>query len=240
MNSPPTILLRAALIASFLIPMTGQCDLNPLKKSVEELDGMILKANRRLEKLQANPAKAIPSIVLANAEGIVIIRKVKAGLGIGGEAGNGVALVRNPETGRWSPPAFVTAVEGTWGIQMGAQSIDLFMILLTRESLSAFANGSGLNIGVDVQAAVGPIDVGGDFDTDSIKTPVYIYTDAAGLFAGAAFKGGVLAGAKNRNVKYYGQTLPQILFDTKAKVSPAGSALIETIEYFGGPQPKEE
>ncbi len=60
-----------------------------------------------LRDLQAIPDTQIPDLLLARAEGIIILpANVKVGLIFGASFGNGVMLVRNPDRS-WSNPVFV-------------------------------------------------------------------------------------------------------------------------------------
>lgn len=203
----------------------------PFKKTPAELDAKFAAAELRLQELQAKPGKAIPSAVLANAQGIVIIRKLKVGLGFGAEAGGGVALVKN--NGAWSAPAFVSAAEGSWGMQFGAQDSDIIMVFMTQKSLDLLRQGGDANLGVEIQATVGPIDSGVDIDTDDLNSPILVYTDAAGGFAGVALKAGGIVGASKKNLTYYGIRMKEILFSGTTPISEKAFRLITTIEKHG-------
>ncbi|NNE92158.1 MAG: lipid-binding SYLF domain-containing protein [Verrucomicrobiales bacterium] len=228
---PSTLPVAAA--AALLLLFTGgeTTEAGPFKKSAAELDAKIEVARARLTEFQANPRKAIPSVVLKNAKGIIIMHKIKAGLGIGAEAGGGVALIRDPK-GNWSPPAFVAAAEASWGLQIGAQDADIIMVFMTNESLEFFREGKDANVGIEAQATAGPADIGAELDTDDLEAPVYVYTNADGGFAGLALKGGGIVGAKKKNNTYYGMAMPDVLFSGRAPISKTSGRLIATIEAF--------
>jgi len=62
----------------------------------------------------------IPAQLMQKAEGIVIIPNlIKAGLGIGGQRGKGIAMVKKAN-GSWSDPVFVTLTGGSIGFQVGS------------------------------------------------------------------------------------------------------------------------
>ncbi|MCB1207185.1 MAG: hypothetical protein KDN18_23235, partial [Verrucomicrobiae bacterium] len=104
MKSAP--LLRPALFLLLSLLTLPGMGANPLKKSAEKLDLRIRRSAERFIEMQKEPGKRIPAELLARARGIIILHRVKAGLVVGGEAGNGVALVRDKTTGVWSAPAF--------------------------------------------------------------------------------------------------------------------------------------
>ena len=67
------------------------------------------KLNKATEVLTEFAAleENIPAELMKKAEGIVVIPNlIKAGLGIGGQRGKGVAMLRKAD-GSWSDPAFV-------------------------------------------------------------------------------------------------------------------------------------
>jgi len=79
-----------------------------------------------LQAMIAAPDKGIPEDVLNSAKCVAIVpHKVKAGLGIGGQHGKGVATCKT--TQGWSAPAFFTVSGGSFGFQIGAEGVDLVM-----------------------------------------------------------------------------------------------------------------
>ena len=235
MRSPFPLLLSTAILVAFLSVFLAPpaAEAGPFKKNAAKMDEKIRKNTARFVEFQKNVQKRIPPQVLAGARGIVMIHKFKAGIGIGAEAGGGVALVKDPNTGRWSPPAFVASAEGSWGLQFGAQETDLFFVLMNDDGLKILKDGS-LNVGLDIQATAGPAGVGGDLDTTTIKEPILVYANTGGLFAGAAFKGGGILPAKKNNAVYYGLTLDEILFQKKAQTTVSGRELIAAVRAASG------
>ena len=69
-------------------------------------------------------------LYLRDAEGIIILRQFKVGLGFGVKAGGGIAMVRDKKTGKWSAPSFMKGGEGSWGLQIGAQGIVHIFLLM--------------------------------------------------------------------------------------------------------------
>lgn len=223
------------LIALTLCLTTGGGDAiaNPFQKSAEKLDLRIRRASERFVEMQADPKKRIPADVIAKAHGIIILHKVKAGLGIGGEAGNGVAMVRNQTTGAWSAPAFIASAEGSYGLQIGAQESVIIYLLMNETALKPLLGGS-LDVGVDVAATAGPNDTGGKIDTTTMQAPILVYSSAEGLFAGAAFKGGGILPAQKNNEVYYNRNMNDILFDPAVRPTATGQHLIDVLRTYSG------
>ncbi len=225
--------LSTPFLASLLLlgilaaPIAAQAQL--FKKSPEKLDSRILKAAERLDLIQLEPDTRIPASLLARAQGIVILHQFKLGLGIGGEGGGGVALVRDKLTGKWSPPAFIANAEGSYGFQIGGQSSDTVLLLMDDAGLKLLTDGS-MEIGVNLRATAGPVSSGGDAKVDNIDSPVLVYSNVSGLYAGAAIEGGGIVPAQKSNMIYYnGLNQDQILFQGLAQMTPSGQALVNKI-----------
>lgn len=206
---------------------------NPLKKSNEKLDLRIRRSAERFVEMQAEEGKRIPADLIARARGIVILHKFKAGLLIGGEAGNGVAMVRNAQTGQWSAPAFISSGEGSYGLQIGAQETTVVLLLMNEVGLKPLLGGS-VDVGLDIAATAGPYEKGGKIDTTTIKDPILVYTSAGGLFAGAALKGGGILPAEKNNELYYGSTMNRVLFEPAIRATATGQHLIDVVETYAG------
>ena len=87
------------------------------------------------EEIMEAPDNAIPRAILDKAEAVAIFpNTVKAGFIFGGHRGKGVISARN-EPGEWSTPAFLTLTGGSFGLQIGAQSVDLILVIMNRRGL---------------------------------------------------------------------------------------------------------
>lgn len=239
-NNYSTITKISTALAVIALSGSLIAQLNPLKKSPKDLEDRITENRLRFEERQAHPSKAIPNEILADAKGIIILHNIKAGLGIGGEIGNGLALVKNKETGLWSAPAFVSMAEGTFGFQIGAEGSVTIMVLMTDESLRILRQGVSGNAGVELKSALGPIDAGGKLDTTTLRKPVLVYTDAGGAYAGANLKAGGIVGARKKNETLYGMKLNDILFEAEPRLTKAGGELIESVIKFSTPKKDSE
>lgn len=145
----------------------------------------------------------IPALLMKKAEGIVIIPNlIKAGLGIGGQRGKGVAMVKRAN-GTWSDPAFVTLTGGSIGFQAGVQSIDLVMVFTKGSILNSLAKGE-FTLGGDIGVAAGPIGRSSTATTDTkFDAEVYSYSRSKGLFAGLSLEGSKLAPDNAANKAFY-------------------------------------
>ena len=88
--------------------------------------------------------------VIKSGKGVAIFPKVtKAGLGLGGQTGEGLVLLRN-KNGTWSGPAFMGINGASIGFQIGVQSVGLVLVITNQDGLHAFTGGNSFKLGADV------------------------------------------------------------------------------------------
>ncbi|MEJ6979636.1 lipid-binding SYLF domain-containing protein [Pedobacter sp. P351] len=195
------------------------------------------------EKLQKSTAvlkafaamkENIPAQLMQKAEGIVVIPNlIKAGLGIGGQRGKGVAMIRRSD-GSWSDPVFITLTGGSIGFQAGVQAIDLVMIFTKGSILRNLSNGE-FTLGGDISVAAGPVGRSSSASTDTkLDAEVYSYSRSKGLFAGLTLNGSKLSPDKNANKAFYASNSnASAIFNKKASLNDANViALKKAIRAF--------
>lgn len=220
--------LLPVLLGVFLMSSNGFAE-----KSKEELEERIIANLSRLEDRQSDPRWAIPAQVIANAKGIVILNSVKAGFIVGAEVGNGIAIVRKAD-GTWGAPAFVALVNRSFGFQGGADESVTILCLMTEHSLKMIHHGANAEVGIDLEAAAGPLGAGGEITSTTIQKPILVYTSQKGAFAGASVQVGALIGDKKKNEIIYGEKMDAILFSGQAQPTPAGQRFIQTLNAYAG------
>src|SRR5947207_9994274 len=82
-----------------------------------------------LREIHAVPDKDVPQDLWDKAECVIVVPGLKkAAFVIGGEYGKGLMSCRH--NGEWSAPVFMEVGKGSWGLQIGAQSIDLVLLVM--------------------------------------------------------------------------------------------------------------
>lgn len=121
--------------------------------------------NATLNKLYG---KVAGSRDLANrAAGILVFPTVyKAGIGIGGEYGEGALRIRNKTEG------YYNTISASIGFQLGAQAKSVVIMFMTNDALVGFKEKDGWKIGVDGSVALITVGVGGSVDTNQIASPI--------------------------------------------------------------------
>ena len=119
------------------------------------------------------------------AKGMLVMPGViKAGLGVGGEYGEGALRVGGKTVDYYNIAA------ASFGLQIGAQKKDFLIAFMTDEALKQFRNSKGWEAGVDGNIALINIGAGGTIDTATIKDPVVAFVfDVKGLMADVSLKG---------------------------------------------------
>jgi lipid-binding SYLF domain-containing protein len=177
--------------------------------------------------------ESIPGELLKEYEGIVIIPKlINAGLGIGGKHGKGVAMVKLAG-GKWSDPVFVTLTGGSFGLQIGVQSVDLVLVFRHKGVLTKVKNGD-FTIGGDISAAAGPVGRSSTASTDyKLEAEVYSYSRSRGLFAGITINGSNLGIDKKSNANFYGNYATSAdIFAMSKSNKESVTVLKETLKAF--------
>ena len=102
-------------------------------QSKSEVQTRIDAATSTLHELAATPDKGIPDEVYKSAKCVAVVpHLVKGAFIFGGEHGRGLATCKLPD-GAWSAPALFSISGGSWGLQIGAESTDLVMMIMTDE-----------------------------------------------------------------------------------------------------------
>ncbi len=109
---------------------------------------------------------------------------VKAGIGIGGEYGEGALRVRGGTAG------YYNTVSASVGFQLGVQERAVIIMFMTDEALEQFRRTAGWKVGIDGSVAIVTVGVGGSVDTNKITSPVVGFiVDPKGLMYNLTLEG---------------------------------------------------
>ena len=105
--------------------------------------------------------------LVEKARGVLVFPSVKkAGLGIGGEYGQGALLIKGKTV------AYYSTVAASIGFQFGVQARKEVILFLNDEALQKFRLSDGWEAGVDGSIAVITVGAGGEIDTTELNEPV--------------------------------------------------------------------
>lgn len=153
---------RRVLQALFLLPVLAGLHAGTVHAaSATEIDAQVTQALKDFQKIQGANA------YLKIAKGVLVFPKVyKAGIGIGGEYGEGALRVGGRTVDYYSTAA------ASIGFQLGAQAKTIVVIFTQDEALRKFRASEGWKVGVDGSVALVDIGAGKAVDTTTIKDPV--------------------------------------------------------------------
>lgn len=119
------------------------------------------------------------------AAGMLVFPSViKAGIGIGGEYGEGALLVKGKTV------AYYNIAAASIGFQLGAQARSQIVLFMSENALARFRRSEGWTAGVDGSVALATLGAGGSIDTETAKKPVigFIFS-GKGLMYNLTFEG---------------------------------------------------
>ena len=157
-----------------------------------------------LNAIIAAPDKGIPEEVLDNAKCIAVVpHLIKGGFIVGGKHGRGVATCRTKSG--WSAPAFISVGGGSWGLQIGAEGVDLVMLVMNDNGLQHLLS-SKFQISGEGSAAAGPVGRHASAGTDwKMNAELLTYSRSKGAFAGLTLEGAVIEPDQDSTTAIYGK-----------------------------------
>lgn len=198
--------------------------------AMSEPEETVDKARVTAEGLFSDPNYPYLLDLATRAKAILIVpNMIKVGFFIGGRGGNAVLLSKDSE-GKWSNPAFYTLGGLSYGLQIGAQSSQLIITIMTEKGLQAIMNNK-VTLGADANVALGEIGAGAQASTGmDTKADMYAFAKSSGVFAGIALDGTVISPRRSYNEEFYGKgTTPAAILLDRTAMNPASQPLIDAM-----------
>lgn len=191
------------------------------------------KAAQAFREIMGAPDNAIPNDLLDRAYCVAVFPSVKkGGLIVGGQFGRGLISCR--KTGGWSAPAYFTIGGGSFGLQIGAQAVDLVLLIMNEDGVNGLLK-SKFEIGAGASAAAGPVGRNVSASTDAtLNAQVLSYSRSKGVFAGLELKGSVIKEDEDANKDVYGKAVSahDLLESGKVKAMPDIRVFSATLTKF--------
>lgn len=149
------VLVLVALIGTFILPQAHAASAREINASVDTaLERFTQEVNGGREFLNS-------------AKGVLVIPNVfQAGIGIGGEYGEGALRVGGRTVDYYS------LMSASYGLTLGAQKKTIILVFMQDEALRSFRNSKGWKAGVDASVALITLGAGGEIDTKTIRDPI--------------------------------------------------------------------
>jgi lipid-binding SYLF domain-containing protein len=179
----------------------------------------------------------IPQDLLEKAECVIVIPSMlKVALGFGGSYGRGAMVCRSGQMfdGAWGAPAMYSLEGGSFGLQLGAESTDLVLLVMNPRGVGAILD-TKVKLGGGASASAGPKGRSLEASTDaSMRSEILSYSRSRGLFAGVSLSGTSLRPDNDANVDVYGRKLTarRIITGATIDVPPSGHRLVDALQAY--------
>ena len=221
--------LRILLAFLFLAAVPAHAD------EARDAGNLVIKARIALGNLVENDdLKPHLRRNLARAKAVMIFPNlIKGAFLVGGEGGSGVLLTRNG-MGVWSYPAFYTMATFSIGLQIGGQTSEAILIVLTDEGLDEILDKQ-VKLGVDLSVAAGPVGLGSETGATvggvtDMDVDVLTYSAAQGLYVGGSLEGAVIVRRNDWNQSFYAPgATPEDIVIERSHTNPAADELLEAL-----------
>lgn len=206
--------------------------------SASDAGDRVIRAGTVLKEIMEAPDGGIPQDLIDRSACIAVIPgMVKGGFIFGANYGRGLMSCRLENVGgEWSAPSMFRLEGGSFGLQIGAQAVDLVLVVMNLRGLESLLD-SKFSLGGDASIAAGPVGRTAAAETDALMSAkILAYSRSRGLFGGLTVKGGTIRPDKNANIELYRQSMSaralllektspipkdaQIFLDQLNKVSP--------------------
>jgi lipid-binding SYLF domain-containing protein len=178
----------------------------------------------------------IPQELLEKAECVIVIPSMtKVALGIGGSYGRGAMSCRTGSNfnGPWGAPAMYQLEGGSFGLQLGAESTDVVLLVMNHRGVEALLS-SKVKLGGNASAAAGPKGRNLEASTDAtMRAEILSYSRARGLFAGVSLEGTSLRPDDDATRVIYGRNMSARTIVTgkpPVAIPAAGRHFIDVLE----------
>jgi lipid-binding SYLF domain-containing protein len=172
-----------------------------------DMEERIHNATKIVEQRQGSD-DPIPAEILQNAKGVAICTILKGGIGIGGQGGEGIVLIRHMgHSGPvWRAPSAFNISGASLGAQFGFSSISYIIVLNTERAIGQFIGEGKMKWDATATGTAGA-DTGVESQStrDLERQDVLVYRDSGGIFGGATFGGSSIEVKNEINQEAYGE-----------------------------------
>jgi SH3 domain-containing YSC84-like protein 1 len=194
-------------ISGLLLAILAVSGLSLADQTRTDVEERLESSTKVLHQILNTPDKGIPDEVFKGAKCIAVVPGLlKGGFIIAGKHGRGVATCRLP-SGSWSAPAFFSISGGSWGAQIGVESVDLIMMIMNNEGMRHLMSDK-FQVGGEAAAAAGPVGRHAEAGTDwKVESQMLTYSRAKGLFVGIDLGGSWVERDKDSTTALYGKDM---------------------------------
>ena len=196
-----SIATSALLAFTFATPARAQdSETSPNKRLQNSTDSITEVMNA--------PDKGIPRSLYNKARCVVIIPDVlKAAFIVGGKYGRGFVSCRRGPNGRFGAPAAIRIEGGSYGLQIGGSSTDVYMLIMNASGMKKLLSDK-FTVGGEAEATAGPVGRDTSANTDILlHSEILTWSRSRGAFAGISLQGATLRPDDDWNKELYSSAL---------------------------------
>ena len=213
------------------------CTATIVVASTREQAARFENAAQVLREVRSVPDREIPQDLWDRAACVAVFPGVKkAAFVVGGEYGKGVLSCR--ARNGWSAPVFLQLEKGSVGVQIGAESIDVVLLVMNDRGVDRLMQDR-VTLGGELSVAAGPVGRDARAATDATLTAEMLsYSRAHGLFAGINLTGGVIRPDGSNNRELYGRpvTAREVLRELKLPAPSAARPFVTALGLMSRPE----
>ncbi len=152
----------------------------------------------------------IPAELLSHAKGVAIFSITKVGLGLGGQGGEGIVVLRRSDLmgHSWTAPSAFNLSGGSIGAQIGFTEVHYIVVLNTDDAVNHFTRSGKVDWNATASGTAGE-----DTGTAKVSTTdlehreIVVYKDSGGIFGGATLGGTSVERKDSINQAAYGENV---------------------------------
>ena len=218
------------------------CSFLSAAEKTSEVNDRVVRAAIVLKEIANIPETGIPKDLLDKCTCVAVIPGMKkAGFIFGANYGKGIMSCRtNNGDGPWSAPSMFLLTGGSFGLQIGAQSVDLILVIMNLGGLESLLD-SKFTLGGDASVAAGPVGRTAAAETDAwMSAKILAYSRSRGLFGGLVVKAGAIRADKDANHVLYGKAIDprSILLHSTQPMPKDGQILVDELTRISPKQVK--
>ncbi len=196
-------LIRSALLLVTMVFGLAACHAPEDLRTEPEL--LVDKAAATAKSMFADPEFSTLLSLTNRARAVIIVPSMlRASFIWGARTGSGVLLVKDPNGGGWSAPAFYTLGGVNWGLQAGVQDQRIIIVIMSERGLNAVLDRRA-TLGADASVAAGELGKGYNAATGvGINADMYTFAKTAGIYAGVSLDGSWIQPRDSWNKAMYG------------------------------------
>ena len=226
----------ASLLAMFLTATVITSNVFPaFADDKQETTQLVEKARFTLENFMADSNMGAVRDLIKRARGVFIAPQVVKGAFVFGlSGGSGVFLVRGERDRNWEGPAFYTVGGVSFGLQIGGQSSEVILLVMTERGVSSFL-ASSIKLGADAGIAAGPMGMGAAAASANLSVDILSFLRSEGLYGGISLEGAVVKTRGDWNDLYYDKRVtPTDILIRRDVRNPQADKLISVLTQASG------